>query len=81
MARYYIHLDNGSGCQEDESGADYASDGAARERAINAGAAIIAEELNAGQAEVALTLFVENADHGRIFTIPMSAAVGDGTGD
>jgi hypothetical protein len=78
MAHYYIHLDNGCGYLEDEIGADYANAGAARERAINAGAAIIADELNAGQATVALTLFVEDADHGRIFTIPMSAAVADG---
>lgn len=78
MARYYIHIENGVGFIKDEVGADYADDSVARERAVTAGADIIADELRAGCGAVRVTLFVEDAEHRNIMTIPMSADVGTG---
>ncbi|MCE7796171.1 hypothetical protein LWE61_06290 [Sphingobium sufflavum] len=75
MAHYYIHIDNGMGFVADDTGQEFPDFEAARLYAIRSGAEIIGEEL-VGQAQrVALTLYIEDADHVPLATLPIHAAI------
>lgn len=75
MAQYYIHIDNGVGFLSDEKGQDFVDFEAARLYAIRSGAEIIGDELRGQAQTVTLTLYIEDANHAPLATLPMQASM------
>ena len=75
MPRYYLHICNGTGFVEDSEGQVLPNAEAARKKAIEALREIMAEELRAGDLNMASFIEIEDEQHGLITTVQFLDAV------
>ena len=75
MPRYYLHICNGTGFFEDSEGQVLPNSGAARKKAIEALREIMAEELHAGDLNMASFIEIEDEQHGLMTTVQFLDAV------
>lgn len=75
MPRFYLHLCNGNGFAEDETGQDYPTVADARVAAVVALRKALSDDVNAGNINVAAFIEIENEDRAHIETIHFADAV------
>lgn len=78
MPTFYTHIDNGTGYQRDEVGADFPDLNAARESAITGGLLILADEINSGAETARMMIYLEDDRHVTLAVIPILTNVGRG---
>jgi hypothetical protein len=75
VARYYFHLDNGTGFLPDTEGRELPDLSSAIREAARTAADILSEDLAAGSDRVCLSLYVDDDAGHRLIAIPITAAV------
>jgi hypothetical protein len=75
MPRFYLHVCNGNGFVEDNSGQEHNDLSAPREAAVVALRATLVEDVQAGNINVAAFVEIEDTDHRHVGTVHFSNAV------
>ena len=75
MPHYYLHVCNGQGFAEDESGQEFADEGAARRAAIDGLRDLMSAELRQGELNMGSFVEIENAAHELVATVSFEEAV------
>jgi hypothetical protein len=75
VARYFFHVDNGTGYAEDTEGRELPDLVSAIKEAARTAADILGEDLASGSERVSLSLYVEDEAGRRVIAIPISAAI------
>lgn len=75
VPRFYLHLCNGAGFVEDETGQDCPSIAEARIAAVAALRKALADDVNAGNINVAAFIEIENQDRAHVDTIHFTDAI------
>lgn len=75
MARFYLHICNGTGFVEDEEGADYPDLDAARAAAMEGLRDVLAGELREGTLNIASFIEIEDEHHALLATVTFAEVV------
>ena len=75
MPRYYLHVCNGQGFSEDETGQEFANERAARQGAIDGLRDLMSAELRQSELNLGSFIEIENETHELVATIPFEEAV------
>lgn len=75
MPRFYLHLCNGNGFVEDQTGQDCPTIADARDAAVVALRKALSDDVNAGNINVAAFIEIENEDRAHVETIHFADAV------
>lgn len=75
MARFYMHVCNGTGFVEDQEGVELADEAVARSKAVEAARDVMASDLRMGELDLSSFIEVEDEEHRYLFTLTFADAV------
>jgi hypothetical protein len=75
MPRFFLHVCNGDGLTQDDTGSEFANAQAARDEAIRSARSIMADEVQGGQLNLDSFIDVEDEDHHRLFRVEFTDAL------